>query len=48
MVGLVLLVGVFAAVRTGLSGAGVSTVSVIAVDAADTLPAGSLAVAVIE
>ena len=47
MVGVVLFVVVFAVVRTGLSGAVVSTVKVIAVDAAETLPAGSLAVAVI-
>jgi len=48
MVGLVLLVVVFTVVRTGSPGAVVSTVNVIAADAADTLPAGSLAVAVME
>ena len=47
MTGLVLLVVLFAVVKTGLSGAVVSTVNVIAFDAADTLPAASLAVAVI-
>ena len=48
MVGLVLLVVVFIVVRMGLSGADVSTVKATAKDAAETFPAASLAVAVIE